>query len=222
MKERTDCDDIRDDLAALLYGELPANEEAAVEGHVQDCAPCARLLAELRATEALLARWSAPRVVENPGTLAASIAAEARPPRRRGWLRVASAAAVLLFVFLTALGSEVRYANGGLTVRLQLPGAHPAPVSRATPPVDLESTVRRIAAEEVATRTDHQERRLEDWTRAELEARGRLARAFDRLRAEDQRAVAALLDNFQTTRARENRLTREALVDLASLVTHAQ
>jgi len=222
MKNETNCDDIRDELAALLYGELPPDQEAAVERHLQNCAPCARILAELRATAGLLAHWSAPRVVESPSTIAASVAAQAHRPRRRSWLRIAAAAAILLFASLTVLGSEVRYANGELTVSLRIAGGRPTPVTRANTPVGWESTVRRIAAEELSTRAEDQERRLVDWTRTELEARDRLARAFDRLRTEDQRVVAGLLDNFQTTSARENQLTREALVDLASLVTRPQ
>ena len=56
-----------EDIMALLDGELSASEERAVSAHLKDCAQCAMVAEQFRATSQMLSRWdvgAAPAVLE--------------------------------------------------------------------------------------------------------------------------------------------------------------
>lgn len=222
MEHRHDeCRAIGAELVELAYEELAPARRAAVRRHVASCASCADALRELQEARALLSDWSLPDSDDDPRTLAAEIAARARRARpRRPWraLRVASMAAAVLLAFLAVLGSSLRYADGELVLSVRLPGVGtPAgAAARAIP----EAELRRVAADEVAAHDTVRDAWLHDWTRRQEEEREKLVQAIDRLRAEDQRAIATMLEAVASENVRENKLTRDALFDLVAVVSN--
>src|SRR5258708_39648888 len=64
-----------EDIMAFLDGELSASEARAVSAHVKDCAQCAMVAEQFRATSRLLSRWDVPAVsVELEDTVRSSTA----------------------------------------------------------------------------------------------------------------------------------------------------
>jgi uncharacterized protein DUF4349/putative zinc finger protein len=51
-----------EDIMAFLDGELPASEARAVSAHLEDCAQCAMVGEQFRATSQMLSRWDVPEV----------------------------------------------------------------------------------------------------------------------------------------------------------------
>src|SRR5258708_11359942 len=49
-----------EDIMAFLDGELSASEARAVSAHVKDCAQCAMVAEQCRATSQMLSRWEVP------------------------------------------------------------------------------------------------------------------------------------------------------------------
>src|SRR5258707_15481436 len=54
MSQRVNCDDVRDQLALLLYGELSFDQEERVELHLDTCADCRTALAQQKAMHAAI------------------------------------------------------------------------------------------------------------------------------------------------------------------------
>jgi hypothetical protein len=108
-----DCETLREDLMAVLYGEADAEAQARVDAHRADCAACREELAALRSLRRTLAGWKLP---------------EQAAPRARGawagWRALATAAGLLLALggALGLSGAELQYARGGLSIRLGRPG----------------------------------------------------------------------------------------------------
>lgn len=99
------CEEIRPDLAGYVLGGLDDAEVAAVEEHIAECAACAREVAELRDSAALLAfagRQAPPPVPEHVREQV--LASAVRPHRRR---RLALAVAAGIVVVAVALGAGV-------------------------------------------------------------------------------------------------------------------
>jgi hypothetical protein len=94
-----------DRLSAFLDGELPAAERAEVEGHVRECAACARELEELAAVDALareLPVQAPPGYFEAlPGRLRSRMRARRRARPVALWM-AAAAAAILMAVVAPA------------------------------------------------------------------------------------------------------------------------
>ena len=107
-----DCEAIRDDMLDMLYGEGGEAAARRVETHQATCGECRREMAELRRLRADLSHWRLPEpLVVRPAAPA---------PSRR--LRLGLAAAAILILAVTAglglAGAEVRYDQGGLSLRL--------------------------------------------------------------------------------------------------------
>jgi hypothetical protein len=91
------CDDLRDDVLDVLYGEAAAETERRVAEHNAGCAPCRDELAALRRLRRDLAAWRAPSGLR-----------PALTPRVRTLRRLAVAAAVLLALGALALARPVQ------------------------------------------------------------------------------------------------------------------
>jgi anti-sigma factor RsiW len=91
------CDDLRDDVLDILYGEASAETERRVAEHHAGCASCRDELAALRRLRRDLVAW---RV---PSGLRPALTPRARPARR-----LAAAAAVLLALGSLALARPVQ------------------------------------------------------------------------------------------------------------------
>ena len=63
-----DCETLREDLLAVLYGEADAATQARVEKHRAECAACRDALASLRELRRTLASWKVPEQAA-PGTI---------------------------------------------------------------------------------------------------------------------------------------------------------
>jgi len=107
------CDDRIEQISAMLDGELPPAEMAALTAHIASCADCARALAELGGLRAALAEAvpEEPVSAEFTARIERSLQAVSPPPssgrvlafpssRRRTWLAAASAIAAVLVLAL--------------------------------------------------------------------------------------------------------------------------
>jgi putative zinc finger protein len=86
-------------LSAFLDGELSAADQAAVEGHLRECAACAQELEELAAVDACARELPVPAPAgyfeELPGRVRARVRRPVRVPRLAVWAAAAAAAAVM-------------------------------------------------------------------------------------------------------------------------------
>jgi hypothetical protein len=112
-------------LSAFLDGELSAADRAAVEGHLRDCAACARELEELAAVDAFARELPVPAPAGYfealPGRVRARVRRPARIPRPALWA-VAAAAAVMAVVVTPVVLQHERSVV-----------APPAPAAQAVP-----------------------------------------------------------------------------------------
>ena len=106
-----------DALIDYLYGEGDSARRRTFEAHLTACADCASELAALQGTRAELTHWSPPEQV-----LGFRVVRD--EPARRPWARVftpafglAAAAALVLAAAAAVAQVEVRYGDGGLTMR---------------------------------------------------------------------------------------------------------
>lgn len=223
-----ECARIREELAALVYGELDPARRAEVQRHVAGCAACGAEERDLRELRGRLDLWRVPL----PGEDAAALAGEARrraarqraPLRRTLWLSVAA----VLLAALFAAGGSLRLERDALTLELRVPwkvgsmgsARRAAPAEEAS---QREAKLRRIAGELVDERAgllaEQQLAWLREWSRLEEARRAALAWSFDQARAEDRELVARLIERALARTASEDRLTRGALADLALVVS---
>jgi anti-sigma factor RsiW len=112
------CLEARARLAALLYGDLPAEEAEAVRKHLAGCSACLAEQAALRRIRRLLDEAPAPPEVHVDVPRLLEEAAARRARVRRRWRRaaggVAVAAAILLVLFLKF---QVRVESQQLVIR---------------------------------------------------------------------------------------------------------
>ncbi|PYQ51042.1 MAG: hypothetical protein DMF78_14190 [Acidobacteria bacterium] len=91
-----------DRLSAFLDGELAADQRAAVEGHLRECAACARELEELAAVDALareLPVQAPPGYFEAlPGRVRSRVRARRRPRPVMVWMATAAAAVLVAVI----------------------------------------------------------------------------------------------------------------------------
>src|SRR5689334_4929954 len=98
------CEQIRDNLIDLVYGELDDAGRISVEGHLESCPACRAELAQLRAARAGLAahRGGEPAAMPDRLTPAAEPGADvARRSGQRRWGAIAAAIAALLVIALS-------------------------------------------------------------------------------------------------------------------------
>jgi anti-sigma factor RsiW len=224
MIERTPCSGFRAQFPELVYGEIGPEPRGELERHVEACLACREELDELRATVAELDLWKLEPAAGDARAIAAAARAGAtlgrcrrRVPARALWIAAAAG-----LVFLCALGSDVRIGNGELVLRLGLPGAPPRAVGEpiaAVPAAFDEARVVAIAREEVARHSAEEALVLDDLSAAQVRERARLIEALDRARASDRRLLVELVDSLASRNVQENARTRDALVELAALVT---
>src|SRR5262249_39870404 len=112
------CDSHRAKMPLLAYGDLRADEAAAVEQHLADCAACRQQCGALNRLRNQLQLLPAPEVrVDLPGLYRASAEGQRRQARRWRLRAIAAtiAAGVLLGILLTRC--EVRFDRQQLVVR---------------------------------------------------------------------------------------------------------
>ena len=225
MKHQLDCEAARAELAARTYGEPDGHLTVALEAHLESCAACRSARSEMTVARGFLDRGTPP-LGDLGGELEPGASREVaqdvvRRVRRRGaWRSVlfGVAAALLGFVTLGALGTRAEVSGDRLVLSFDLPFAAPAePASD-----DWRESVRGIARAEVAEQTaslrDLHELQMYDLRVREEQERLKLVHAIDRVRRHDREGFATILAALQRGSEKENRITREALVELASLV----
>jgi hypothetical protein len=124
------CTRARGLLAALVYGDLPPAQTAAVEKHLAGCAACIREWHGLQEVRRLLDDAPAPAVRVDVQRLYRE--ATARQQRSaRGWRRAAVALLAVAAAALLVLGLrlEVRWEAHQVTLRWGTPEVAPAPPS---------------------------------------------------------------------------------------------
>jgi hypothetical protein len=125
------CDECRNRMSELLYGELDEPTTAGVTKHLEGCAECAARRAELTDTMRALDAWSPVESSSDAPLVAALAMAEAAKKRRgrglRPWL-TGIAAALVLFAGLVAVGADVRVEDGRMLIAFgRGPAITPAP-----------------------------------------------------------------------------------------------
>ncbi len=189
------CTD-KDTLIAYVYGECDDAQRGAVESHLATCASCADEVGGFGRVRTALSEWAPPdrvgsfRLVREEEAAATAPARILRPAR---WWQAPVpalakvAAGVLLFAGGAALANlEVRYDNGGFSVRTGWQQAPPAgvreandqrgaPVAQAAPatiaaPVPAEAPAQQTAGADAPWRTEMAslERQLRDEFRQQL------------------------------------------------------
>ena len=172
----------REQLSALLDNQLDAQERAALEAHLRDCAECQAELASLRQTRAVLRALPQPALPRN-FTLPLNFGAETTTPqaepahrpapqpaqrpralpraREQRWRRpvqvmqwLSTVAAVLGLVLLCSSAfSSIHLAAGGTATSSQSNGASaPQPTRYSTPPVARTENTLPGTGSPVATR----------------------------------------------------------------------
>jgi hypothetical protein len=198
------CSEVRARLAGLLYGDLTAEEGAAVETHLTTCPACRREYAGLEQVRSALALTPVPEARVDLARLYRD-AADRQTRRLRRWRRAAVALAGVAAALLAAvwLRLEVRLDGRQLSLRWGAPPAPekkpPAPRSLAVRPVarlpeDVEERLRVMDELIHALSAD-----LEQRDASQQERLVRLREGLDALREqtrerwkETERAVAAL------------------------------
>ena len=153
--DKHECDLMCERLAAYMEGDLSPAEQAAAEEHLADCAPCAEVLAELRAIASEAATmpalepsrdlWSGieSRIATPVTQFGGAPAAVKRAPRRQWQYAIAAAALIAASAGTTYLivARQSGPASPVVTVAKQPPVLHndsasaPAPGTTATPRV---------------------------------------------------------------------------------------
>ncbi len=229
MKQANDpipCSAIQDELAALLYGELEGDSSAQVERHLESCDACRGVLEGFARTKHALDAWSPP-ASGDAGDAWREAREVARGARRRSLVAhrkrsvlLGLAASLLVFLGLSALGAELDWRAGRVTLSFELPWI--SSESELADAGDWTQEMRRIARaaadERLAAWDASQGGRLADWSLREAEERSRLVHAIDRARELDRESFANVLSSFQRGAAQEIRFTREAVTELASFV----
>ena len=104
------CEEYRDRMLDVLYGEAGEADRVEWDAHVRGCGPCRAEMDSLRALRRDLGAWT---VRPAPGLPSAA------PPRR--WLAVAAALVAASAATALVAGTDVRVADGGVTVRVGRP-----------------------------------------------------------------------------------------------------
>lgn len=145
------CDDLRERLPLLIYGDLSPEETRLANSHLADCAACQREREALIATHHSLDSATVPDVaIDLPSIHGRALAMQARSMRR--WKRFAIAAgslAACLLAFLL-IRPDVRVGDGQLVIRWnskteQQPQAEQAPIVVQQPQprdADLDERIR--------------------------------------------------------------------------------
>jgi len=109
------CERMREDLPALHYGDLPAEERGAVEGHLSGCAPCRAALDAVRETAASLDRLTVPMPHEAEwARLDARIESRVAPLRAARMARSYGRFPVLARIAAAALVGTLAVVSAGL------------------------------------------------------------------------------------------------------------
>lgn len=155
--DKHECDLMCERLAAYMEGDLSPAEQAAAEQHLADCAPCAEVLAELRAIASQAATmpalepsrdlWSGieSRIATPVTQFGGSPAAVKRAPRRQWQFAIAAAALIAASAGTTYL---VVARHGGsatpvVTVAKQPPVLHNDSTPTPVPPPNVQLASRK-------------------------------------------------------------------------------
>jgi hypothetical protein len=203
------CPDVRVHLPALVYGDLNAQEVAAVEVHLTTCPACRKERTDLERVRQALTAMPAPTVEVDVHRIFRQ-AADRQARRARRWRRAALAlgAAAALLLFVVGLRLEVRAEAGQLVIRWGNAPAkeiEPAPRKAPTPrvvaeqpgPDSLPELERRLRLNNdlihaVAQDVEDRDRTYRDLLTQLRAALDTLARQTARQWTETERNVAAL------------------------------
>jgi hypothetical protein len=222
----TDCDRAREELPALLYGELDAESAAELEKHLASCPDCRAELQAHEQTKALLNRWPEPMpptapVVPTPLT-ATDKSGRGRIIRLLRPVMYGAAAAVVVFGLLVLFGAEARYDDGQLTVTLGQSLATDVGPSGLTDPGANAVLVRRVAGEEYDQRIEGLleliGEELYELNRRHERDQLLLAQAFELRREQDRAANMAALEALARGIGRDSARHRQALADVYDLI----
>jgi hypothetical protein len=124
-------------LSAFLDGELSAADQAAVEGHLRECAACAHELEELAAVDAFARELPVPAPAgyfeDLPGRVRSRVRRPARVPRLAVWAAAAAAAVMAVTVTPLLMQRERSVTGPAAQSAPQVPAPGAAPPSTVPP-----------------------------------------------------------------------------------------
>lgn len=198
-KAPMDCESVRIELPALLYGELDGETRVRVERHVASCRSCRTELDGHRQTLAKLDEWTVERA-PIPSNIRTP---EAAAPNRFRWTRpvaVGVAAASLAFAALSLIGAGVQYTDGQLVLTLGSPTAIVTPEPNSFDGARLIPAMQTVARNEVDVRIDTLlrllDQELSDLTAREEARRLLLVRAMDARRDSDLLRLTSIVETL--------------------------
>lgn len=144
------CDNVRERLPLLIYGDLGADETRDVHAHLNGCDSCRHERDSLLATRQALDAPTVPEITVDVASIhAQSMAMQAQSMRR--WKRLAIAASALAACLLAFLliRPDVRVSDGQMVIRWgsepERPGLNESAIARAPQTArdrDLEERIR--------------------------------------------------------------------------------
>ncbi len=132
------CEDISEELAAFMLGELSKDESDAIRTHLDSCERCSTEVAQYRQTLLALSRWKMPAHGRPPSFAflpAPPLSTANAMPRESRFRRVARAvigtaiAAAVAAAFL--FGTHVQYKEGTLSINVGRVGTRYSPADSA-------------------------------------------------------------------------------------------
>ncbi len=117
------CEDISEDFAPFVLGELDEGESRAISEHLESCEKCSAEVAQYRQMLLALSRWKVPAHGRPPSFAflpAPPVAGhdpDPRKRRRRNFARAGIAIAfVALFVAALVVGTNIKYDGGAISI----------------------------------------------------------------------------------------------------------
>ena len=206
------CERAKREVVPYLYGEIEPSVKAELERHLAGCESCSSEMKEVTAVLGCLSKRSnlqtGPQGLLKPGGLGFRRSLLGRLSK---WAALGAAAVAAAVLIMALLGTEIRYADGRLTVTISL-----VPGDKGSRTVDphLKEWVRgecgRAVSSEVSSlvaAVDESQRRQEEGllalaeivdseVNAELAALGRRIRRVERKTADDLARTSTAIDTL--------------------------
>lgn len=229
------CERVREQLALLVYDELPADQASAARDHIAHCPPCAQHLERFRTTQQQLSQWPDITAEEPVGSALAQIDEQHRQPvavsggasklmRRRRFVPplLGAAAGLALAATVLLMGATIHTTDNGLTISFGNAGnEHPADGAASSDPAltdEQMSLLRSMFAQQTERYTafalDLVDQRVRELEGAQDQRFLALVNTIRAMREEDMQRFEQALSSVALNSREQTRQTRAALDDV--------
>lgn len=215
------CEEIKNELPAMLYGELDETAAETVRAHLDTCAACREVFAELTRARNLLDCWHEPGIsVPAYDPDQQRLSAESTGPRnsrRLLPLAAALAACLVLALILAVAGVEVRSTPAGWVIAFGREAIDTTPLA-ADLATDLKQMIHNEMEDELGGLFQAVVHHLEVVSREISEREHLLVDAVRLQRAEDLEVTRNLVHQVARDSQVELERTRQYLDEIADMV----